>query len=130
MYERHHQPLISQIAFLQRMLRHWLASLAIVALSLGIGMVGYHWLEGFPWVDSFLNASMILGGMGPVNGLQTDGGKIFAGLYALYSGLILLVIAGILLAPVLHRILHHFHLNTEEGIPPNKSRSGAPHIHD
>jgi len=73
-------------------------------------MVGYHWFESLPWVDSFLNASMLLGGMGPVDMPQTESGKLFAGFYALYAGMLFLVLAAILLAPVFHRVLHRFHL--------------------
>jgi hypothetical protein len=77
-------------------------------------MAGYHDLEGLPWVDAFLNASMLLGGMGPVDMPHTVGGKLFAGLYALYSGMLFLVLAAILLAPVFHRVLHRFHLEDVE----------------
>jgi hypothetical protein len=76
--------------------------------------MGYHFLEGFSWIDSLLNASMILGGMGPVNPLQTNNGKLFASAYALFSGMIFLVIIGVLFAPLFHRFLHHFHLEAEE----------------
>lgn len=82
----------------------------LVVLSLFVGMLGYHALEGMPWIDAFVNASMILSGMGPVGELHTRGGKLFAGFYALYSGLALLTIAAILLAPVIHRFLHRFHI--------------------
>ena len=78
-------------------------------------MIGYHELGNLSWVDSFVNASMILGGMGPVDPLQSDAAKIFAGLYALCSGLIFLLVSAVLLAPILHRFLHHFHLEMEEG---------------
>jgi hypothetical protein len=72
-------------------------------------MVGYHALEGLPWIDAFLNASMLLGGMGPVNPLTSYGGKLFAGLFALYCGLVVILVAGLLLTPVAHRLLHKFH---------------------
>ena len=91
------------------MVRHLATALTFVALSLFIGMAGYHYLEQLPWLDAFLDASMILGGMGPVRPPETPGGKLFAGLYALYSGLVFLVTAGVLLAPVLHRAMHKFH---------------------
>jgi hypothetical protein len=78
--------------------------------SLVIGMVGYRMLEGYSWVDSFLNAAMLMGGMGPASTLHTDGGKIFAGIYALYCGLIELVAIGIFAAPIVHRFLHYFHM--------------------
>jgi hypothetical protein len=80
---------------------------------LGIGMLGYHLIESMSWVDSLLNASMILGGMGPVTPLQTDAGKIFASFYALYSGVVLLASVGVLAAPILHRFMHRFHLQDE-----------------
>jgi hypothetical protein len=76
-------------------------------------MAGYHWLEEMPWIDAFANAAMILSGMGPLAPLQTGGGKLFAGVFALYSGLVLIVAAGIVLAPAVHRLLHSFHVETE-----------------
>lgn len=111
MFERRGQPLLSRGAFLLRLLRHAWFALAIIFGSLLIGMLGYHQLEGLGWTDSFLNAAMILGGMGPVAQLSTEGGKIFAGLYALYAGMVFLVAVGVLLLPVLHRVLHSFHLD-------------------
>jgi hypothetical protein len=100
--------------FLLRMLWHFGASAALVAGSLLLGMAGYRVLEGLSWTDAFLNASMLLGGMGPVESPVTEGGKLFAGLYALYSGLLFLVVAGVLLAPLLHRVLHRFHWDQPE----------------
>jgi hypothetical protein len=82
--------------------------------SLFIGMVGYHVLEGVSWIDAFLNASMLLGGMGPVTIPVTFGGKLFAGLYALYCGLAVILVAGVILAPVAHRILHTFHMESRD----------------
>ena len=82
-------------------------------LSLGIGMVGYAYFEHLDWLDAFLNSAMLLGGMGPVNNPETAGGKLFAGLYALYSGLVFLVTVGVVLAPVLHRLMHVFHWNKD-----------------
>jgi len=76
-------------------------------------MLGYRYFEGMAWIDAFANASMILSGMGPLNPLQSWGGKLFAGCYALYSGLALIVATGIILAPVIHRVLHRFHLETQ-----------------
>lgn len=96
--------------FLARVARSGLAALAAVVVSLLVGVVGYHWTEGMPWIDAFVNAAMILSGMGPVGDLHTVGGKVFAGCYALYSGLALITIAAILLAPVAHRFLHRFHI--------------------
>jgi hypothetical protein len=113
MYEHRWQPLIPTEAFLARLFKQVLVALFIVILSLGIGIAGYHYLEGLSWIDSLLNASMILGGMGPVNPLRTDAGKLFASFYALFSGMIFLVVAGLIFAPVFHRILHRFHLTSK-----------------
>jgi len=96
--------------FLARMARTVLIALGLVAASLFLGMLGYHVFEDMPWIDAFVNASMILSGMGPIGELHTRGGKLFAGLYALYSGFALLTIAALLLAPIVRRFLHRFHL--------------------
>lgn len=87
----------------------------LVAASLFVGMVGYHWVAHFTWIDSFLNACMLLGGMGPVGELPNGGAKLFAGLFALYSGLVFLLSAALLLTPVFHRVLHHFHWEISQG---------------
>jgi hypothetical protein len=113
MFERRSERLASQSVFARRVLRYSLATAGIILFSLAIGMLGYHYLESLPWIDSLLNASMILGGMGPVNTLQTNAGKIFASFYALYSGIILLASVGILATPILHRFMHRFHLDLE-----------------
>jgi len=81
----------------------------LIAASVLLGMIGYHWIAGFGWVDSFLNACMLLGGMGPIGELRGSGAKIFAGIFALYAGLVFLIAAGLLLAPVFHRVIHRFH---------------------
>ncbi len=121
MYEHHKKPLLSRSAFLRRMLVH-IGVAALIALgSLGIGIAGYHFLEGLTWIDALLNASMLLGGMGPVNELRTTMGKIFASLYALYSGIIFLVVAGVLFAPLFHRFLHRFHLELSDEDRPGSS---------
>jgi TRAP-type C4-dicarboxylate transport system permease small subunit len=109
MYEPAYKPLLSRSAFVQRLLRQLLLVIALIAISLVAGAAGYHVLENYTWVDSFLNASMLLGGMGEVNELKTDGGKIFASIYALYSQLFMLICGGLMLLPVLHRLIHHFH---------------------
>ncbi len=114
MFEHHNQPLAPRRLFLIRMARYAAIALAIMAGSLGLGILGYHYLEGLPWIDSLVNASMLLGGMGPVDALHTPAGKVFASFYALYSGIVFLVVAGLLVAPVLHRFLHHFHLEVED----------------
>jgi hypothetical protein len=109
MYEHaSHRPL-TLAQFLRRVGRHGLVASAAVIVALGIGVLGYHAIAGLPWVDSLLNASMILGGMGPVDPLHTDGAKIFASFYALFSGLMFIGIASVLLAPFLHRLLHRIH---------------------
>ena len=108
--ERRHEPLASRGVFLRRVLLYLGFSIGIIGVSLGIGMLGYHFTEHLSWLDSLLNASMILGGMGPVNPLTTDAGKLFASFYALFAGMVFLVAVGVLLAPVVHRFFHTFHL--------------------
>lgn len=118
MYERKHEKLASPEVFRRRLITSGSVGLAIVAISLAVGMAGYAGFEGIGVVDAFLNASMILGGMGPILNPATTGGKIFAGLYALYSGLAVLAVAAIMFAPVVHRVLHRFHLEAaQEGAP-------------
>lgn len=113
MYEQRTDHLLTRAKFLRRLGRHASASLGLVAGSLSIGILGYHFLEHLSWLDALLNASMILGGMGPVDPVKTVPGKIFASFYALYSGLVVLVAAGIVFAPVFHRFLHRFHLQED-----------------
>jgi hypothetical protein len=113
MFEHHTQPLLSRQEYYRRLARHAGLGAAIIVVALGLGMVGYHVFEKLPWVDAFVNAAMILSGMGPVATLQTDAGKIFAGSYALFSGLALIAILGIIFAPVVHRSLHKYHLEDE-----------------
>lgn len=114
LYEHHTQPMLPRKHFLLRMFWHLLVASLVIAGSLIIGVVGYHVSEGLSWLDSLLNAAMILGGMGPVAELHTVTGKVFASFYALFSGVIFLVIAGILIAPVAHRVLHRLHLEVSE----------------
>ena len=111
MFEHKKQPLLPKRKYVRRVTKHGLFALIIILLSLLIGVLGYHALEGTSWIDSILNAAMILGGMGPVNELQTNAGKIFASCYAIFSGVVFLVAAGILFAPFFHRFLHKFHLD-------------------
>ena len=113
-FEPHHQPLLSQAAFVRRLATHFLASVLFIGGSLLGGMAGYRYLEGMSWIDAFANAAMILSGMGPLTPLQTWGGKLFAGSYALYSGLAVIVAMSIILGPVVHRLLHHFHLQSDK----------------
>ena len=114
MFEHHKEPLASQAEFTWRVVRYSLITAGIILFSLGIGILGYHYYESLSWIDSLLNASMILGGMGPVNPLRTNAGKVFASFYALYSGIILLASVGILATPIFHRFMHRFHLELED----------------
>ena len=114
MFEHRRTPLLPRQAFYTRVAKSILLALVIVAIGLGIGMIGYHLFEKMTWIDAFANAAMILSGMGPLEPLHTDGGKMFAGCYALFSGLAFITISGIVLMPVVHRFLHKFHLEIEE----------------
>ena len=96
------------------MVRHACGTVILAAAALLIGMAGYHWLEDLAWVDAFVNAAMILGGMGPVDQLHTTAGKLFAGSYALFSGLVFLLAIGVIAAPLLHRAMHRFHLDDKQ----------------
>lgn len=113
MYEPHTSRLLSAGQFARRLVHHFSLVAGLVGVSLLAGMIGYRWLAGMSWVDSFLNAAMLLGGMGPVGELPTSAAKIFAGLYALYSGLVFIASAGILIAPIAHRVLHKLHLESK-----------------
>jgi hypothetical protein len=97
-----------------RLVRSFAASALLIGVSLFVGMLGYRCTEGMDWLDAFVNAAMILSGMGPVGPLQTPGGKLFAGCYALYSGLVLILAAGLLFAPIVHRMMHRFHLDSDK----------------
>ena len=110
MFEHHTKPLLPRWIFYRRVFRNAFFGLGFIAFSLGLGMAGYHHFEKMSWLDAFVNAAMILSGMGPVGTLQTEGGKLFAGGYALFSGLALVAAIGIIFAPVMHRFLHKFHL--------------------
>ncbi len=113
-FERRNEPLLPRRVFYQRLLAYFAFSVLIIGGSLGIGVLGYHLTEHLSWLDSLLNASMILGGMGPVDSLKTDAGKLFASFYALFSGMVFLVAVGILMAPVVHRFLHSFHVPPDD----------------
>jgi hypothetical protein len=114
MYEHRKQPLLSTAKFFARVVRHWLAGFAVLGVGLGGGILGYHYIAGLNWIDSLLNASMILGGMGPVDPLRTNTAKIFAAFYALFSGLAFIGIVSVLLAPFVHRLLHRVHAEERE----------------
>lgn len=109
MYESRKQPPLTRARFARRLLSHLAAAFGLLVMSLALGMLGYMAFEHLAWIDAFLNASMLLGGMGPVNPPQTAAGKLFAGFYALYAGLVFIVTAALLFTPILHRVLHRFH---------------------
>ena len=113
-FEHRAQPVIPRHKFIIRLAHSGIIALVLIAVSLFVGMLGYRLLEGVSWIDAFLNASMLLGGMGPVTIPTTFGGKLFAGLYALYCGLAVILVAGVILAPVAHRILHTFHMESRD----------------
>jgi hypothetical protein len=108
-YEHRKERPLSRSEFLLRMGKHFAAASLVLAGSLFGGMAGYVYFERLPWLDAFLNASMLLGGMGPIWSPATAGGKVFAGVYALYAGMVFLVVASIIFAPMVHRVLHRFH---------------------
>jgi len=114
MFEHHKQALLPKREFFQRLSRSIAAGLALLGFSLASGMIGYHFLGGLAWIDAFLDASMILSGMGPTAPLHADAAKIFAGCYALYCGIALIATTGVMLAPVIHRGLHKFHLEWDQ----------------
>lgn len=109
MYEAKHQRLASHRVFISRLWRNCILGFAIIVASLILGMLGYHYLAALPWIDAFENAAMILSGMGPVDSLGNDAAKIFAGCYALFSGVVFLGVIAIVLAPLVHRFFHKFH---------------------
>ncbi len=115
MYERRSSPLISRRQFARRLLTHVAASAVLIGVSLLLGMIGYRWTEHLTWTDAYLNAAMILGGMGPVNMPHTWIGKVFAGSYALYAGLVFLIALAMVITPVFHRVLHRFHIDDAQG---------------
>jgi hypothetical protein len=108
MYEQKHIPLASWVTFVQRVVCNLLIGFAIIGLSLGLGMTGYCYFENMSLIDSYQNAAMILSGMGPVDIIKTSNGKIFAGTYALFSGIIFLIVIAIIIAPIFHRFFHRF----------------------
>ncbi len=114
MFESRNEPLAARHIFLRRFLRYFGAAVLLVGAALGAGILGYHFIADMTWIDSLLNASMILGGMGPVDPLKTDAAKLFASAYALFSGLMAITVMGIVLAPLAHRALHLFHLDEED----------------
>jgi hypothetical protein len=122
MFEHRHEKVAPLSVFAKRMLVSFGLAILLIGMALLLGIVGYHYLAGFNWIDSLLEASMILGGMGPINELPTDGAKIFASVYALFSGLMFIAVMGLVLAPVMHRALHKFHLDEEDEDPSKKKK--------
>jgi hypothetical protein len=112
-YEHRGQRPLSTRRFVARLAQHGGVAAALIGVSLLVGLAAYHWLAGFGWVDSFLNAAMILGGMGPVGDIHSTSGKVFAGLYALYAGVVFLVVAALMLTPMFHRMIHRFHWDAD-----------------
>ena len=120
-FGRRGEPLAPRWLFARRLAINLGLALVLIFISLAVGMAGYHYLEGSGWLDGFDQAAMILGGMGPYSEPKSAGGKLFAGLYALYSGLLLIGVTGLILAPLFHRVMHHFHLPDDD-----KASGGAP----
>jgi hypothetical protein len=112
MFEHRGEPLLPRTLFIWRVFKFAAISLGLAAISLVVGILGYRVFEGMAWIDAFVNAAMILGGMGPVGELHTNAGKLFAGIYALYCGLIVIISMGIFIAPIFHRFMHIFHLES------------------
>jgi len=114
MYESRHKQVVPFHIFAKRFLLNLFVGFMVILVCLFIGMLGYHYFETMSWIDAYLNASMILSGMGPVQELKTDGGKFFAGSYALFSGIIFLFLIAMILTPILHRFYHKFHLKEDD----------------
>jgi hypothetical protein len=113
-FERKHEKIAPTHVFIKRWLAFFGLALLLILIALSIGVAGYRWFAGLDWIDALLNASMILGGMGPVDQLTSVGAKFFASMYALFSGLVFIAVMGIILAPLIHRILHSFHMDEKE----------------
>ena len=113
-FEHHREPLLPFHRFIIRLAWSSIVGLVLIALSLAVGMIGFHRFFPLSWIDAFVNASMILSGMGPLAAPQTTEAKLFAGVYALYSGLAVLAIAGVIFAPAIHRVLHYLHADPGE----------------
>jgi len=116
MFEHPSKPLIPRHEFIIRLVAVSFVGVVSLAIALGIGMAGYHFFEGLPWIDAFANAAMILSGMGPLTPLNTYDGKLFAGLYALFSGLTFITVVGVVLAPIIHRLFHRLHIQIGDDI--------------
>jgi membrane protein YdbS with pleckstrin-like domain len=113
-YERRHDQLAPRSVFIKRLVMALVFALGLILLALMIGIAGYHFIAGFNWIDSLLEASMILGGMGPIKELPNETAKVFASIYALFSGIVFIGVMGIVLSPVVHRIMHKFHVDEKD----------------
>jgi len=114
MFQSRTDPVASHYVFVRRMIKFATIAFIVIGVALGLGILGYHYIAKFSWIDSLLNASMILGGMGPMGDLPSDAAKVFASVYALFSGLVFISVMGIVLAPAAHRALHLFHMDEED----------------
>jgi len=130
MYGFSGRKIIDRRKFYNRVFTHTLIGIGLIAAGLFIGMVGYHEINRLSWIDSFLNASMILSGMGPVDPLISDEAKLFAGTYAIFSGVVFLIVVGIVFAPVLHRLLHRYHLDSIEDGNTDQPDAGSENLPD
>jgi len=128
MYEGRRQPLLPRRAFMHRIGRSAAISTALLAVSLGVGVAGYHGIAGLGWIDAILNASMILTGMGPVSQLSGDSAKLFASAYALFSGVVFIASAGVVVVPVAHRLLHRFHVEVDDDSPERGGERARPKL--
>ena len=126
LFERMNEPLVGRRQFLGRLARSFAITLVIVAASLAMGMAGYHFIGGLPWIDALHNAAMILTGMGPVDPMRSNAAKLFASFYALYSGVAFLTLTAVLMAPVVHRALHKFHVVEEDQSDQNDDEINRP----
>ena len=114
MFEQKHQDIAPVPVFMKRLALCFGSAIVLILVALFIGIAGYHWFAGLTWIDSLLNASMILGGMGPVDQLTNTGAKVFASVYALFSGLVFIAVMGVVFSPILHRMLHKFHIDNKD----------------
>jgi len=122
-YEQRDAPLLPLRLFLRRMVRHGAIVLEFAVISIAVGMTGFHFFADQPWIDAFLNTAMLLGGMGPVGEIRYTGGKLFAGIFALYAGLAFIAAFAVLSAPVMHRLIHRFHVEERSTRTPSRNRS-------
>jgi hypothetical protein len=122
-FEHRTEPLVPLSRFFRRLASSFAIGLGLVGISLAMGMIGYRELFALSWIDAFVNAAMILSGMGPLAAPHTFSAKVFAGVYALYSGLAVLAIAGVIFAPAIHRFLHYLHADSDEPRGPAAARS-------